>query len=124
MCVCMYVYVCVCVYIYIYVYTYTHGIAMYIYIFYNIYIYIYIYITVPYALCHELAEISCKCKNCLFSCCFMYKYFIMYFILVMDTVCCVNLQAGEAFRILILAKLENILRRYIYICIYTLLSSA
>ena len=45
----------------------------------------------------------------------MYKYFIMSFILVMVSLCCVNLQVGEAFGILIFAKLGSMLRIYIYL---------
>ena len=42
----------------------------------------------------------------------MYKYVIASFILAMDAVCFVNLQAGEAFGILMFAKLGNMLRRH------------
>ena len=49
---------------------------------------------------------------------FMYKYFIASVVLVTDSVCCVNLHAGDVFGILILAKLRTIMRRYIYIYIY------
>ena len=35
----------------------------------------------------------------------MSMYFILFFILVMDALCCVNLEDGEMFGILILAKL-------------------
>jgi len=51
---------------------------------------------------------------------FMYKYFITSVIILRDAVCCVNIQAGEAFGVLILAKLGSFCED-IYIYIYTYL---
>ena len=53
---------------------------------------------------------------------FMYKYFITSVIILRDAVCCVNIQAGEAFGVLILAKLGSFCEDiYIYIYLLTYL---
>jgi hypothetical protein len=59
---------------------------------------------------HKLAKIRYKCKSCLLSCCyFNVLYFISSYILVMDALCCVNLEDGEVFGTFILAKLRVML---------------
>ena len=57
-----------------------------------------------HVLFQALAKFRCRWCTCCFQCCFfIYKYLISSLILMLGTLCCVCLKAGEVFRTFILA---------------------